>query len=167
MNNKDNKKSKKKKVMTSCDWKTGPVNTKIKKSRVYNKSKLHRFKGDFLWQGIKIKQYKPAAKDWAHVIRQTLIGHRSETTKFHLRYFEIAPFGHTSFEIHKHEHVVIGIRGKGLCTIGKKNYSLGFLDVLYIEPEAPHQLTNPFNEPFGFFCIVNAKRDRPKVFDTE
>jgi ribulose-bisphosphate carboxylase large chain len=38
-----------------------------------------------------------------------------------------------------------------------------YLDTLYIAPEVPHQLTNPYKEPFGFFCIVNAKRDRPKL----
>jgi ribulose-bisphosphate carboxylase large chain len=79
-----------------------------------------------------------------------------------LRYFEIAPGGYSSFETHRHEHVVIGIRGEGVCTVKKKKYSIGFLDTLYIETSAPHQLTNPFKEPFGFFCIVNAKRDRPK-----
>jgi hypothetical protein len=40
---------------------------------------------------------------------------------------------------------------------------MDFLDTLYIAPEAPHQLSNPFREPFGFFCIVNAKRDKPKM----
>ena len=127
------------------------------------KSRLYKYRSNSLWKGIKIETYKPASQDWAHVIRQTLIGSRSETTKFHLRYFEIAPSGHTSLEMHKHEHVVIGIRGKGICTVAKKNYALGFLDVLYIESYAPHQLKNPFGEPFGFFCIVNAKRDRPKI----
>ncbi len=156
--------SRKKKASISCDWEKQVSKTHAKRE-LYTKSKsrLYKYKGASLWQGIKIETYKPASQDWAHVIRQTLIGTRMEATKFHLRYFEIAPLGYTSFEIHKHEHVVIGIRGKGLCTVGKKNYPLGFLDVLYIEPNAPHQLKNPFDEPFGFFCIVNAKRDRPKI----
>ena len=47
--------------------------------------------------------------------------------------------------------------------VEEKRYEVGFLDILYIKPEAPHQLTNPFNEPFGFFCIVNAKRDKPRI----
>jgi quercetin dioxygenase-like cupin family protein len=175
--------SHKKKTSTSCDWgkqkasltnentPPSPLSSKggvrgfsnEKKKPKENKSRLYKYRGDFLWKGVKTERYKPAAQDWAHVIRQTVIGNRRESTKFHLRYFEIAPRGYTSFEVHKHEHVVIGIRGKGLCILGKKKYSLGFLDVLYIEPNTPHQLRNPFLEPFGFFCIVNAKRDRPKI----
>ena len=160
--------SEKKKTPLSCDWKNPDSRARSKKKmHTKNKSKRYKYKGDSLWQGTKLEKYKPASRDWAHVIRRTLIGKQKETTKFHLRYFEIAPNGYTSFEVHKHEHVVIGIRGRGLCTVGKKNYSIGFLDILYIEPNAPHQLKNPFDEPFGFFCIVNAKRDRPRILNTD
>lgn len=159
--------SQNKKTPLSCDWKNPDPRARSKKKlHTKNKSKCYRYKGDSLWHGTKLEKYKPASRDWVHVIRRTLIGKQKETTKFHLRYFEIAPSGHTSFEVHRHEHVVIGIRGRGLCTVGKKTFSLGFLDILYIEPNAPHQLKNPFDEPFGFFCIVNAKRDRPRILNT-
>lgn len=160
--------SQKKKTQLSCDWKKPGSRARSNKNiHTKNKSTLYKYRGDSVWHGVKIETYKSTSQDWAHVIRQTLIGARMETTKFHLRYFEIAPHGYTSFELHKHEHVVIGIRGKGLCQVGKKNYPLGFLDVLYIEPAAPHQLKNPFDEPFGFFCIVNAKRDCPKILHSD
>jgi quercetin dioxygenase-like cupin family protein len=140
-----------------CDFVLGKKNTGKGKNRFY------RYKGDFSWHGIMTEKYKPAGKEWADIVRQTLIGNRGETTKFHLRYFEIAPGGFSSLEMHKHEHVVIGIRGQGVCVAGKKKYVIGFLDTLYIKPEEPHQLRNVSTEPFGFFCIVNAKRDRPKI----
>jgi ribulose-bisphosphate carboxylase large chain len=73
------------------------------------------------------------------------------------------PGGYSSFEKHKHEHVVVGIRGKGKVSCGGKSYELNFLDTLYMAPHTPHQLSNPFEEPFGFFCIVNARRDKPKI----
>lgn len=152
-----------KKPSISCGWKTGSVNPDVKKSHVDNRTKLYKYKGSFTWQGVKTERYKPAGKDWADIVRQTLIGNRGETTKFHLRYFEIAPGGYSSFEMHKHEHVVIGVRGKGSCIINKKTYKIGFLDTLYIQPSVPHRLNNPLKEPFGFFCIVNARRDKPKV----
>src|SRR4030042_2734809 len=142
-----------------CDF------TSTKKDKKDNKSKLYKYKGNFLWKGIKAERYKSTGGDWSDIVRQTLIGIHGETTKFHLRYFEIAPGGYSSFEKHKHEHVVICVRGKGIFTVKKKDYEIGFLDTFYIEPEAPHQLKNPFNEPFGFFCIVNAGRDRPKTID--
>ncbi|MEW6419476.1 MAG: cupin domain-containing protein [Nitrospirota bacterium] len=175
--------SEKKKTLISCEWKKkksslhnennppsppfskgglGGFSDK-KKTFKENKSRFYKHKGSFMWQGIKTERYKPTGRDWADIIRQTLIGSRGETTKFHLRYFEIAPGGYSSFEMHKHEHVVIGVRGKGTCIVNKKTYKIGFLDTLYIQPDAPHQLRNPFNEPFGFFCIVNARRDKPKI----
>lgn len=143
-----------------CDWQESKKSEKeIKK---INKSRLYKYKGRFRWKNIKKEQYKPDGKTWKDIVRQTLIGNHGETTKFHVRYFEMAPGGFSSFEKHKHEHVVIGIRGRGICTVGQKDYEIGFLDVLYIKPNEPHQLKNPFNKTFGFFCIVNAKRDRPK-----
>jgi ribulose-bisphosphate carboxylase large chain len=150
----------------SCDWKK--KSAKKDNKSLDNKSRLYRCAGNFAWRGIKTELYKPikpAGKDWAEIVRQTLIGNHGETTKFHLRYFEIAPGGFSSLEMHKHEHVVIGIRGKGICAAGKKKYEIGFLDTLYIKPGEPHQLRNISNKPFGFFCIVNAKRDRPKILD--
>jgi ribulose-bisphosphate carboxylase large chain len=151
--------SEKKKTPITCDWKK-------KKSSLpnENKTKLYKHKGNFSWRGIKAEKYKSSLGDWSDIVRQTLIGNHGETSKFHLRYFEIAPGGYSSSEMHKHEHVVIGIRGKGLCTVRGKTYDdIGFLDTLYIEPDAPHQLRNPFDQPFGFLCIVNAKRDSPKI----
>jgi ribulose-bisphosphate carboxylase large chain len=133
------------------------------KSEQKNKNRFYRYKGDFSWQGIHTENYKPEGTGWTDIIRKTLIGNHGESTKYHLRYFEIAPDGFSSLEMHKHEHVVIGIRGNGICIVGKKKYRIGFLDTLYIKPNEPHQLRNPFQKPFGFFCIVNAKRDRPKI----
>jgi ribulose-bisphosphate carboxylase large chain len=151
----------KKNISVSCDWGKKPDGRK--KIQTENKSRIYCYKGKSSWRGIKAEAYKPPGREWADVVRQTLIGSYGETTKFHLRYFEIAPYGYSSFETHKHEHVVIGISGKGVCVVGKKRYQIRFLDTLYIEPNAPHQLRNPFKEPFGFFCIVNSKRDKPKI----
>jgi len=140
-----------------CDF---GVPTGIKKD---NETRIYRYNGNFSWKGIKREKYKPSGKDWSQIVRQTLIGNRGETSKFHLRYFEISPKGYSSFEMHRHEHVVIGIRGKGICIVGRKRFKIGFLDTLYIKPNEPHQLNNPFEEAFGFFCLVNARRDRPKT----
>ena len=154
---------KKKKTPISCDWKTGPVSRGGKKTCAGNESRLYKHKGSFIWEGIRPERYKSTGRDWSDIARQTLIGIHGETAKFHLRYFEIAPNGYSSFERHRHEHVVICVRGKGKVVVGKKVRKMNFLDTLYIAPDTPHQLRNPFDEPFGFFCIVNAKRDKPKI----
>jgi quercetin dioxygenase-like cupin family protein len=147
----------KKEKLLHCDF------ANRKKTKVPNKSRLFKHRGNFTWQGIKTDKYKTAGTDWKNIIRKILIGNHNESTKFHLRYFEIAPGGFSSFEKHKHEHVVIGLRGKGKVLCGKRNYQLNFLYTLYIAPDISHQLSNPFQMPFGFLCIVNAKRDKPKI----
>ncbi len=171
-----------KKIPISCDWsapgripasggsprrrrgeKTGAKIQNKEKASAANKSRLYKHKGNFKWQGIKTERYKPIKGDWADIVRQTLIGSHGEKTKFHLRYFEIAPGGCSSFEKHRHEHVVVCVRGKGKALTGKKIHTMAFLDAIYIAPDTPHQLKNPFKEPFGFFCIVNAKRDKPSL----
>lgn len=155
--------SKKIRKSISCDWKIDSETNRKKKTYMVNKSRLYKHSGNFTWQGIKTERYKLTTKGWSNVVRQTLIGNHGETPRFHVRYFEIAPRGYSSFEMHTHEHVVICIRGKGKVLVGKKIHDMKFLDTLYIAPNTPHQLRNPSDEPFGFFCIVNAKRDKPKI----
>lgn len=126
-----------------------------------SRNRLYAFQKDFQWKGIQVKRYKSSGNDWSEIIRQTLIGNHGEKTDFELRYFEIKPGGYSSLETHKHEHVVIGIRGKGRVRLNRRDIGIGFLDVLYIAPHTAHQLYNPHNKPFGFFCIVDSRRDTP------
>jgi ribulose-bisphosphate carboxylase large chain len=158
-----NKTSKNQSVPSSCDWKGS--SKKCKQNR--NRTRLYKYKGDFSWVGTKTEKYKQGKGDWSGISRRTLIGNHGESAKFHLRYFEIAHGGCSSFETHKHEHVVIGVRGKGVCIAGNEKHQIGFLDTLYIAPDTPHQLRNPFREPFGFFCVVNARRDKPRIIKKE
>lgn len=128
-----------------------------------NKDAFYRHKGNFTWTGVTDRPYKTAGTGWSDVMRRVLIGAHGESTRFHVRYFEIAPGGRSSLEQHRHEHVVICVRGEGMMVSGKKRRKLTFMDTAYIAPDTVHQLSNPFHEPFGFLCIVNARRDRPRV----
>jgi ribulose-bisphosphate carboxylase large chain len=123
---------------------------------------IYRHRRDCRWEGVALDRYKQSGGDWFSISRQVLLGKRGESSKFHLRYFEIAPGGHSSLEKHRHEHVVICARGRGKVRLGEKSHLIKNLDTVYIAPNTVHQLLNPYTEPFGFFCIVNAKRDRPK-----
>ncbi|MFA5352654.1 MAG: cupin domain-containing protein [Thermodesulfovibrionales bacterium] len=143
----------------SCDWRQASEETA---SAAANTDRIIRHRGDFRWRGVKEESYKTKEGRWSAVARNVLIGNRGESARFHLRYFEIEPHGYSSLEWHRHEHVVICIRGKGKVRMDKKSHTIGYLDTVYIAPKTVHQLQNPFDEPFGFFCIVNAKRDRPK-----
>jgi ribulose-bisphosphate carboxylase large chain len=150
---------------SSCDWTPNRrKGTSIKKKGAAAplKTRLMKRGEDFKWSGVRTERYKHDDGTWAKVIRRTLVGDKGERAKFHLRYFEVAPGGHTTLERHNHEHVVVGVRGKGVCKVRSKRYDINLMDTIYIPPDAPHQISNPYRKPFGFFCIVDAKRDRPK-----
>lgn len=155
----EDRKMKRKTEASFCDLRPKSDKTDFQK----NRSALYRHKGDFTWQGIRDEPYKKGPAGWSDIIRRVLIGSHGESVRFHVRYFEIAPGGHSSLEHHRHEHVVICVKGKGVVTIGRQRSEIGFMDTVYVAPDAVHRLSNPFNTPFGFLCIVNARRDRPKV----
>lgn len=116
-------------------------------------SRVHRHDGSFGWSGVTATAYKP----WA--TRRVL----AETTGFHVRYFEVEPGGATSLEQHRHEHCVVVLRGQGQAVLGQEVHELGFGDVVHVAPDDPHQFRNDGGpEPFGFLCVVDAERDRPR-----
>jgi ribulose-bisphosphate carboxylase large chain len=148
---------KKKPEAPSCEWKMTALSPAGRKG-----TRILRHRGAFRWTSVPTERYKDEDGTWSAITRHVLVGDRGETAKFHLRYFEIAPGGHSSLERHRHEHVVVCVRGRGGIILGKRIYTIGYLDTVYIAPDTIHQLRNPHGEPFGFLCIVNAKRDRPK-----
>ncbi len=128
-------------------------------------SAILRFRGGFRWDGVPLEAYKLSAQRWSEfrgASRQVLIGRDAERVRFHVRYFELAPGGFTSLERHRHSHVVIGIRGRGRVRIGDRRYGVARLDTVYIAPDQPHQLAAVGRAAFGFLCIVDARRDRPR-----
>jgi ribulose-bisphosphate carboxylase large chain len=143
----------------TCEWRSQCADTQDGK----NKNKIYRHKGACIWSGTRTERYKQKDGEWSDISRNVLIGNSGESAKFHLRYFEIAAGGFSSLEKHSHEHVVICIKGKGKVVTGEKSHVIKYLDTLYIAPNTVHQLSNPYGGPFGFFCIVNADRDKPKL----
>jgi quercetin dioxygenase-like cupin family protein len=125
-------------------------------------SRVLRFQPGFAWEGVPVREYKQAADHHCGVVRTTLVGANAERTAFHLRYFEIAPGGFSSFEHHAHEHAVLVLRGCGTVQLGDAVHEIGFGDMVYVAPHEPHRFRNTSNsEPFGFVCVVDAERDRP------
>ena len=119
---------------------------------------------DFKWLGRFVEEYKTdQGFDFSSINRQELIGKFGEKTAFDLRYFEIEPGGYSSRERHVHEHVIIGVRGNGILIKGDSSFNISVHDVAYISPLEKHQLRNEEKGPFGFFCIVDHKRDKPIV----
>ena len=132
-----------------------------------NHSRVTRHNGDFTWENVAIEAYKDTTETWKGITRRELCGKRGESVQSHVRYFEIAPGGHSTLEKHEHEHIVIPLRGRGEAQFGCYIYSVGHGDVVYVAPNDPHQFRNPADaeEPFGFLCIVAATRDAPREVD--
>src|SRR5438045_1472444 len=101
-------------------------------------SRVLRFRPDFHWEGVPVTEYKSPADHWAGVSRTVLVGSAGERTRFHMRYFEIAPGGFSSLERHEHEHAVFVVRGRGEVRLGGAVHALGFGDTVYVAPQEEH-----------------------------
>ncbi|MCB1045233.1 MAG: cupin domain-containing protein [Acidobacteria bacterium] len=129
-------------------------------------SKIFRSLSNGDWKYIPVEPYKKDSENYQGMTRRELVGKRGENTKFHLRYFEIDPGGYSTYEHHRHEHVVYVTRGEGEVRIGCRYLPVAPGDVIYVGPDDPHQFLNPHGpEPLGFLCVVDADRDRPVEVD--
>ena len=123
----------------------------------------HRaFDGDFHWQQVPVLAYKQeGSAPFKDVTRQVLFDDPALACQ--LRYFEVAPGGHTTLERHQHVHAVMVVRGQGHCLIGEEVHALALHDLVKIPPSTWHQFRAPAGEALGFLCVVNAERDRPEL----
>jgi quercetin dioxygenase-like cupin family protein len=114
------------------------------------------------WRGVDIQAYKQeGSAPFRDVTRQTLFD--DATLDCQLRYFEVAPGGHTTLERHEHAHAVVIQRGAGRCLIGDTIYDVAPFDLVHVPPHTWHQFRANADAPLGFLCMVNAKRDRPEL----
>lgn len=128
-------------------------------------TQISHFQDGYHWEGVEHEVYKSGqeeGKEWKNIVRQVLVGKRDEATAFHVRYFEITPGGHSSLEKHGHAHVVIAVRGQGKAVLGTTGHDMKPFDTVYVAPWTPHQFLATRDTIFGFFCIVDAERDRPQ-----
>ena len=117
---------------------------------------IHRYKGQFDWQGISLSHYPPE-KEMKGVSVRWLIGPAEKAPNFDLRYFEIEPGGRTSLDRHAHDHGVVVLRGCGQVLLGQEEHEIAFGDVVYIPPDEAHQFKNSGEEPLGFLCVIPPK----------
>lgn len=114
------------------------------------------------WEDVPIEGYRPGAA--VGVERHTILGGRKSDASepgpsMELRYFELQPGAVSRLEKHEHEHFVIVKRGLGYAVIETSATEIAAGDVVYVGPLELHQFVNRGNEPFGFYCIVDAARD--------
>ncbi len=120
-------------------------------------------KSDFRWQDVPTLVYKPTGSGFKNIVRRVVLGHRESDLPFQVRYFEMKNGGYSSLECHRHRHAVVVIRGRGKLFLKNKVHALRPFDAVYIGKNVIHQFHQTGNEPFGFLCMVTARRDRPKL----
>ena len=114
------------------------------------------------WEGVPVEGYRPGAA--VGVSRHTIVGSRKSDDdqpgpSKELRYFELQPGAVSRLEKHAHEHFVIVKRGAGYAIVDGTVTEIGPNDVVYVAPLELHQFVNRGDEPFGFYCFVDANRD--------
>ena len=116
------------------------------------------------WEGVERLDYKPeGSAPFRDISRQVLF--HSAGLACELRYFEIAPGGHSTLERHEHEHAVMILRGSGACLVGDTVKSVRPHDLVHIPGMTWHQFRAADNHALGFLCMVNTERDRPQLPD--
>ncbi len=118
------------------------------------------------WHAVDVLAYKQdGAAPFRDVTRQVLFDDPALACQ--LRYFEIAPGGHTTLERHEHAHAVVVQRGRGRCLVGDRVFDLAPLDLVHVPALTWHQFRAAPDAPLGFLCMVNAVRDRPQLPDAD
>lgn len=115
----------------------------------------------YRWADVPLKTYKPEGTHFLDITRQTLFG-EPEHLASELRYFEIAPGGHSTLERHAHVHAVVLLRGRGHVLVGNEVFAVEAFDLVHVPPFTWHQFRADEDVPLGFLCLVDCDRDRPQ-----
>jgi quercetin dioxygenase-like cupin family protein len=118
-------------------------------------SAIHIFTGNhhkYDWDGIEKSELH--LEGLKGITKSVLIGPGDSVPNSIMRYFQIQPSGHSRLEKHPQEHEVIVLHGKGKVQIGEHIHEVTVHDVVFISPNELHQFSNPFDEPFGFICVI-------------
>jgi len=118
----------------------------------------------YRWEAVDLLAYKSDAESpFRDVTRQTLF--RRDDLAGELRYFEVAPGGHSTLERHAHVHAVLILRGRGRCLVGDTVHAIHEHDLVTVPPRTWHQFRAAPDAPLGFLCMVDAVRDKPELPD--
>ncbi|HYT34980.1 MAG TPA: cupin domain-containing protein [Ktedonobacteraceae bacterium] len=114
--------------------------------------------GELRWQGVSVSAYGPENSRADRATRQILVGAEEHASHFHMRYFAVQPGGYTSLDQHAHDHGVYILHGQARLHLGDEEQELQTGDIVYIPGNEAHQFFTVGDKPFGFLCVVPAKR---------
>ena len=121
-------------------------------------SVVHKFsenQDQFQWEDVEGIPYDTEGIRSAE--KHILIGEKEGAPNSIMRYFNLAPGGHSKLERHPQEHEALIIRGKGKVQIGDNDFIVKPFDAVFIDGNELHQFSNPFDRPFGFICVIPRK----------
>ncbi len=127
---------------------------------------IKHFTENFTWENVELLPYKETGNHFKSITRQVLSAGVGDMS-VEMRYFEIAPGGHSTLEKHLHGHLVLILRGKGRVLVGTEINEIGEHDLVEIHPLTWHQFHSTMEAPLGFLCIVNKQRDKPHLPNAE
>jgi quercetin dioxygenase-like cupin family protein len=116
----------------------------------------------FRWKDVPVLDYKEDGGTHFRSISRQVLFADGATQGAELRYFEIAPGGHSTLERHDHAHSVMVVRGRGEALVGLEVHPLATHDLVHVPPQTWHQFRATAPEPLGFLCLVSAERDKPR-----
>ena len=117
-------------------------------------SSIHKFSKNknYKWEGV---EGSPIEMDGVQsAVIHILIGENENAPNSIMRFIQLDSGGHSRLEQHSHEHEVIILQGKGKVQIENEISDVEPFDVVFIEGNALHQFSNPYDEAFGFICII-------------
>ncbi|GIL04086.1 MAG: cupin [Betaproteobacteria bacterium] len=118
--------------------------------------------GDYRWQAVEVLRYKDeGTAPFRDITRQVLFAPPDQASE--LRYFEIAPGGHSTLERHEHTHAVLILRGRGTVRLGDEIHAIAERDLVTVDPLTWHQFHAAADSALGFLCLVSKERDRPQL----
>lgn len=83
-----------------------------------------------------------------------LIAEREGAPNFYMRLFEMEPGGHSPRHKHDYEHEIFILEGQGTALDGGKERRIEAGSVLFIPPNAEHQLRNTGKSLLRFLCLI-------------
>jgi len=106
-------------------------------------------------QNSRIKPVEVTTEGYKGIRKKILIGSNDGSKNIIMRYFTIAPGGHSPKHSHNYEHLVKIESGKGIV-VGKDDKKVEVSEgySIFIEANEMHQFQNPFEENFEFICII-------------
>ncbi len=116
----------------------------------------------FRWEEIPVLAYKEEGGTHFRDITRQVLFDGGDGLGAELRYFEVAPGGHSTLERHDHAHSVMVLRGRGQALVGDEIHELRANDLVRVPPQTWHQFRATTGEPLGFLCLVRSDRDKPR-----